>query len=106
MDIWIAMDRENAQKIMAALKAFGFGATGVSTDLFVRPHQITRMGYPPLRIEILTTVSGLDFADAYSHRVDTVIDGVPVTLIGNEQLKANKRASGRTKDLTDLENMP
>jgi predicted nucleotidyltransferase len=106
LDIWIAMDEENAQRMIASLDAFGFGSTGLSTDLFVRPDQITRMGFPPLRIEILTTVSGLDFAEAYSDRIETVIDGIPVVLISQEHLKTNKRASGRTKDLADLENLP
>jgi hypothetical protein len=100
------MDEENAQRMIASLDAFGFGSTGLSTDLFVRPDQITRMGFPPLRIEILTTVSGLDFAEAYSDRIETVIDGIPVVLISQEHLKTNKRASGRTKDLADLENLP
>ncbi len=104
MDIWIAMDEQNAGRVVSALQAFGFGATGVSSDLFVRPGQVTRMGVPPMRIEILTTVSGLDFAEAFSRRVVDVIDGVPVTII--EDLKANKRAAGRLKDRTDVDNLP
>ena len=106
IDIWIAMNEENARSVVSALQAFGFGATGASTDLFVRPSQVTRMGMPPIRIEILTTVSGLDFADAFSRRVVDVIDGVPVTIIGREDLKTNKLASGRLKDRTDFDNLP
>ena len=88
------------------LQEFGFGDTGLSTDLFVRPDQATQMGHSPVRIEILTTVSGLDFGQAYAQRVDDILDGIPVTLISLEHLKINKRASGRLKDLADLENLP
>jgi hypothetical protein len=106
MDVWIAMNPENANKMVAALRAFGFGATGVSPDLFLEPHQVTRMGRSPLRIEILTTVSGLDFTEAYARRVVVVIDGIPVSVISRQDLEINKRAAGRTKDLADLDNLP
>ena len=106
MDVWIAMNPENAQKMIAALRAFGFGATGLSTDLFSQPDQITRMGRSPLRIEILTTVSGLDFTEAYAQRIVDIIDGFPVSVISREHLEINKRAAGRTKDLADLDNLP
>lgn len=100
------MSAGNAQKVVGVLNRFGFSGAGVSADLFLQPNQVTRMGYPPVRIEILTSVSGLEFADAYAHRLEDVIDGVPVTLISPDDLKANKRASGRAKDLADLENLP
>jgi predicted nucleotidyltransferase len=106
MDIWIAMNPENAQRMVELLRAFGFGATGLSTDLFLHPHQITRMGHAPVRIEILTTVSGLDFTEAYAQRVVDIIDGIPVSVISREHLEINKRAAGRTKDLADLDNLP
>jgi hypothetical protein len=106
MDIWVAMNPENAQKVVATIKAFGFGATGLMADLFLRPRQITRMGRPPFRIEILTSISGLEFADAYAKRIVDEIDGVPVSLINLEHLKINKRASGRLKDLADLDYLP
>ena len=106
MDIWIAMDPENAQRMVSALQAFGFGAPGLSTDLFSQPDQITRMGRSPLRIEILTTVSGLEFTEAYAQRVTDNIDGIPVTVISRKHLEINKRAAGRTKDLADLDNLP
>jgi hypothetical protein len=106
MDIWVATNETNAAKIIAALEAFGFAGTGMTPKLFLAPDKITRMGNPPLRIEILTSISGLEFADAYAKRIVDVIDGVPVSLISSEHLKINKRASGRTKDLADLENLP
>jgi hypothetical protein len=106
MDIWIASSEPNAEKIIAALEAFGFGGTGITADLFLGPDKITQMGNPPLRIEILTTISGLEFADAYEARVVDVIDGVPISFISADHLKINKRASARLKDLADLDNLP
>jgi hypothetical protein len=106
MDIWVATNETNAARIIAALAAFGFGDTGITPDLFLLPDQITRMGNRPLRIEILTTISGLDFATAYSERVVEVIDGVPISFISADHLKINKRASGRPKYLADLDNLP
>ena len=64
------------------------------------------MGVPPFRIEIITSVSGVSFDECHASRVSAVIDGVPVPLISLADLKANKRASGRTKDLADLEHLP
>jgi hypothetical protein len=106
MDIWVATNEANAEKIIAALEAFGFGDTGLVPDLFLLPDQITRMGNRPLQIEILTTISGLEFETAYAKRVIEVIDGVSVSFISAEDLKTNKRASGRPKDLLDLDNLP
>jgi predicted nucleotidyltransferase len=106
LDIWVAMDLDNAVKIVAVLEAFGFRGTGISTDLFLEPTKVTRMGYPPVRIEILTSISGVDFADAYEKHVVDDLDGISVPLIGLEHLKDNKRASGRPKDLSDLEKLP
>jgi len=106
MDIWIAMSEANAEKMMDALHDFGFGGTGMTLNQFVLPDQITRMGNRPLQIEILTTISGLDFAAAYSRRIVDVIDEVPISIISSADLKTNKRASGRPKDLGDLDNLP
>jgi hypothetical protein len=106
MDIWVAMNSANAERLVAVLTAFGFEASNVCADLFLQPNNVIRMGNPPLRLKLLTTVSGVGFADAYAQRVTDTIDGVPVTIISLEQLKINKRASGRLKDLSDVENLP
>jgi hypothetical protein len=106
MDIWVAINPENADKLVVVLAAFGFEATDISAELFLQPNNVIRMGVPPLRLEILTTISGVEFADAYAHRISETIDGVVVNIISLELLKANKRASGRFKDLSDLENLP
>jgi hypothetical protein len=74
--------------------------------LFLRPWQIIRLGVPPVRIEICTTISGVDFAECYADRVEDTLDGVSVDLIGLAHLKTNKKASGRHQDLADLDQLP
>ncbi len=105
MDIWIAIQRENAVKMVDALREFGFESAQLTVDLFLKRDQIIRMGNPPVRIEIMTTISGVNFDECYSERITEVIDGVKVEIINLEHLKLNKQAAGRYKDLDDLENL-
>jgi predicted nucleotidyltransferase len=102
MDVWVAVSPENAQRLVATTEAFGFGAGTVSPSLFLAKDQIIRFGVPPLRLEILTTISGVDFVECYPRRTQTVIDGVDVSFIHLDDLKTNKAASGRSKDRSDL----
>jgi hypothetical protein len=106
MDVWIAVSSRNAARVVAALVEFGFRAEDVPMALFAEAGKIVRMGLPPMRLEILTTISGVDFAACYARRVAVEVDGVAVNLIGLDDLKTNKRASGRHKDLNDLEQLP
>jgi hypothetical protein len=106
MDIWIAMNPANAERIVAALKDFGFDLPELSSRLFLKEWQIIRIGVPPVRIKVATTISGVNFAECYAQRVVDVLDGVKVNLISLKHLKANKKASGRHQDLADLENLP
>ena len=106
IDFWIAINPDNAQKVTKALARFGFGETGVNPGMFQQPNQIIRMGLPPYRIEISTGISGVIFEDCYQRRLETVLDGVTVNVISLQDLKINKRASGRNKDLADLDNLP
>jgi hypothetical protein len=78
----------------------------LTVDLFLRPDRIIRMGIEPNRIEIQTGISGVEFSQVYPRRVTANLDGVSVNIISLEDLKKNKRASGRHKDLADLENLP
>jgi len=75
-------------------------------SLFQQERQIVRMGVPPMRLEILTTISGADFTKCYARRVEAELDGVTVNLIQLDDLKRNKRASGGLKDRKDLEQLP
>jgi predicted nucleotidyltransferase len=106
MDIWIAMHPANAERIVAVLKEFGFDLPELSPKLFLKEWQVIRMGVPPLRIELATTVSGVDFVECYAERIVDVLDGVKVNLISLKNLKVNKKACGRHKDLADLDNLP
>ena len=106
MDVWIALHPQNAEKVVAALKAFGFDLPELSPALFLKEGQIIRMGVPPLRIEIATSISGVRFDECYSARVIDILDEVEVNVISLPHLKVNKKAAGRHKDLDDLENLP
>lgn len=106
LDIWVRVSSANAERIVRALRAFGFKMPGLKVELFLAPDKITRMGLPPFRIEILTGISGVTFDDCFPSRVNTVMDGVEVAMIGLKHLKRNKLAAGRLKDLADLENLP
>jgi hypothetical protein len=106
MDIWIAVHPANANKIVATLKEFGFDPPDLSAELFLRQWQIIRLGVPPVRIEIATTISGVNFAECYAERIEDTLDGVSVNLISLKHLKRNKEASGRHQDLADLEHLP
>ena len=106
MDIWIAMNPSNSERIVTVLKEFGFDLPELSPELFLKEWQIIRLGVPPVRIELATTVSGVNFNECYAERVVDILDGVKVNLISLRHLKINKKASGRHQDLADLENLP
>ena len=106
MDIWIAIHPDNAQKIVTVLKKFGFDHPDLSAELFLHENKIIRMGVPPVRLEITTSVSGVEFDECYRARIIDELDGVEVNLIDLENLKKNKKASGRAKDIADVEKLP
>jgi len=106
MDIWVSRDQGNAVKLVEVLIEFGFNLPELNEDLFIEEDRIIRMGYPPIRIEILTTISGVEFDSAFDDRVIETLDGISVNLICLADLRKNKLASGRHKDLDDLEHLP
>lgn len=105
IDIWIQMTPENADRMVAALDEFGFAPLGLQSGDFLVPDQIIQLGYPPSRIDLITTPPGVDFETCYKARIQTVIDDITVSFIDLENLKKSKRASGRLQDLADLENL-
>jgi len=105
LDLWIEMDPGNATKMVKALEQFGFGSLGLHETDFLAPDQIIQLGYPPNRIDLLTTVPGVEFAECYASRVEIEIEGVKANFIDLDNLKKNKKASGRLQDLADLENL-
>jgi len=106
MDIWIFPTSQNATRTVAALRDFGFAPPELKPELFLEKGRIVRMGVPPVRIEIATSISGVHFDVCYAARQVATLDGVRVNLISLAHLKANKKAAGRYKDLDDLENLP
>lgn len=105
LDVWIAIAPANANRIVKALADFGFDVPELSTDLFLQPDKIVRMGVEPTQIEVMTSISGVEFDDCYRERLETTMNDVPVSLINLRDLKINKEASGRLKDLADLEQL-
>ena len=105
MDVWVAIRKDNAEKLVVVLREFGFGMPQVTEDLFLKENQVIRMGVPPMRIELLTTISGVSFDDCYSERITDVIDDVEVQIINLKHLKQNKKICGRYKDLDDLQHL-
>lgn len=89
-----------------ALKDFGISQKAISNDLLLEKDKIIRIGVPPVRIKIITGASGVDFKECYSRRQVIDIDGIPVSFISLQDLKANKRAAGRHKDMEDLDHLP
>lgn len=106
LDIWVRADAENARRIMAALREFGFDSPLLAEGLFVLPDQIVRFGVPPFRIELLTSIAGVVFTECRARAVMLDIDALTVPVISLDDLKINKRAAGRHKDLADLEHLP
>lgn len=105
LDVWVGVQPAGVEKLVRVLAKFGFGNAGLTPDLFLTPGRVVRMGVPPVRIEIINQISGLEFSTSYAHRVEAVLDGVSVVLIAREDLIANKRAAGRDKDLNDLKHL-
>ncbi|MEO5741743.1 MAG: hypothetical protein ABIS29_14230 [Vicinamibacterales bacterium] len=106
LDIWVSPSAENAARVIDTLTAFGFEATALELKLFTDPRSLVRFGVPPFRIEIMTSIDGVAYEGCRGRAVVFDIDGMPVPVISLRDLKINKRAVGRHKDLADLENLP
>lgn len=106
LDIWIASTPENADRMVDVLRRFGFDLPELNRELFLKADTIVRMGVPPIRIEVATSLSGVEFSQCYANRVEDDLDGVPVILMSLPDLKTNKKAAGRHKDLDDLDHLP
>jgi hypothetical protein len=105
LDVWIDLSPENADNVIKALEEFGFGSLGLKPEDFLESDQIIQLGYPPNRIDILTTLKKLKFEDCYKARVEVEIQGLKINFIDLENLKQNKRATGRPQDLADAESL-
>jgi hypothetical protein len=105
IDIWLWIDKTNAESLIQVLKDFGFGSLDITPADFLNPNKVIQLGYPPNRIDLLTSISGVKFEDCFPKRISIEIEGTKINFIDIENLKKNKKATGRHKDLNDLENL-
>jgi hypothetical protein len=104
IDLFVRANRENADRIIRALQAFGapLKQHGVSADDFEAPDVVYQIGLPPRRIDLLTSISGVSFDEAWASRTEHRVHGRSVAFLGRAMLVQNKRATGREKDLVDV----
>lgn len=105
LDIWIEATPQNAKRVLHALDEFGFASVGLTEADFLEPGSVIQLGYPPNRLDLLTQPDGVTFVDCWSARETVDLDGVTANVIGFDDLVANKRASGRARDLADIEDL-
>lgn len=105
LDVLVEPSAQNARRVLAALADFGFGGLGLAEEDFSSVDKIIQLGVPPNRVDLLTSISGVSFADAWAGRVPGRYGEQPVHYIGKAELVRNKRASGRPQDLVDLQRL-
>ena len=103
IDILVKPETDNAQRVIRAIDKFGFGSLGLEITDFEEPDNVIQLGVPPVRIDIITSLSGVLWEEAFNGRVEGKYGDTPVYYIGREQFILNKRAVGRKKDLADIE---
>ena len=103
---WVEPTPENSRRVVAAFRDFGFGSLGIAEDAFAASDVVVQIDRPPLRIDVMTSPSGVTFGPCYEDRLVVDLDGLSLDVIGLDCLKANKAASGRPQDLGDLSRLP
>ncbi len=103
LDILVRNSPENARRLESVLAAFGFTSLGLKAADFLDPDRVIQLGVPPNRIDILTSITGIPFEQAWSERIQVEVEGTPANFIGRQALVRNKRLTGRTQDKADLE---
>ena len=103
IDVFVRPEPKNAKRILDALSDFGFQFSNLNVDDFLSPDKVIQLGLPPVRIDLLTSISGVSWEEAQAHKEPGVFNDVPVFYIGRNEFIANKRAAARMKDLADLE---
>lgn len=105
LDIWLNPTLENAEKVILCVNDFGFASVGLKVSDFTKEGNIIQLGFPPLRIDLLTEIDGVKFNECYNNRKEVEIEDIIVNFIGYWDLLENKKKSGRHKDLDDIENL-
>jgi len=102
IDLWIRLSAENARRVARALVTFGAPSSNISEEQLKTPGTVLQIGVAPRRIDILTSIDGVDFDDAWRDRTETLVEGLKVSVIGRRHLIQNKKAVGRPQDLADI----
>ena len=102
LDLWVWTGAANAECLLTALDDFGFGSVGLVANDFTEPGRVVQLGYPPVRIDLLTSIDGVEFEGCFDRRVEIVVDGLKVPFIALEDLRRNMASSGRPQDIADL----
>ncbi len=105
LDIWIYVNTSNAERLITTLNEFGFTSLDLKSTDFLTYGNVVQLGSPPNRIDLLTSVDGVEFDSCYESKFEVEIEGIRIDFINLEDLKKNKKASGRHQDLADLENL-
>ena len=105
LDIWLNATPENAEKILKSVNEFGFTSFKLSKEDFTKRGNVIQLGYPPLRIDLLTEIDGVTFEDCFINRKEVVMDDIKVNFIGYNDLLKNKKESGRPRDIDDIDNL-
>jgi predicted nucleotidyltransferase len=105
LDVWVLVDPDNAQNLVAALDQFGFASVGLTEDDFLDPKTIIQLGFPPSRIDILVGLEGMEFAQCFRDRIEATLEGLKVNFISLDDLRQAKRIAGRPIDLDDIDQL-
>jgi hypothetical protein len=105
LDVWVRPSAENAPRTLRALASFGAPLQDLSEEDFAGPGLIFQIGLPPVRIDIITSIDGVEFPDAWADRIEANLAGIRVPVLSRHHLIANKRAAGRLQDLADVERL-
>lgn len=103
LDIWVWTSPSNAAARLGALTDFRFAAVGLVAADVTEPGRDVQLGYPPVRVDLLTSIDGVEFEECFDRRVEVGLDGLPVPFIALDDLRRNKASSGRRQDLADLD---
>lgn len=106
IDFWVKPSQENAERVVKSLIEFGFGSLDISIDDFIKNDSVVQLGFPPNRIDIMTSVSGLTFDECLKNKKEVEFEGEKINFISLHHLRINKKSTGRDKDNLDLKNLP
>jgi len=105
LDIWLNPTLQNAALILKSVNEFGFSSFNLRSEDFTKPGNVIQLGYPPLRIDLLTEIDGVAFSECFENRKEVKIDNLKVNFIGYADLLKNKKESGRPRDIDDIDNL-